>query len=109
MLTAHSATCGGSCFIEGETCSGLASAFSAVCTACHRQFSIQSSHQITDSDRKKKWSVNVAAVLSQMATGGGLAGTTEFSSFFFRHTWYAEENVCQNRRVYWRSHEDSAD
>ena len=81
MLTAHSAACGGSCFIEGETHSGLASAFSAVCTACRRQFSIQLSHQITDSDGKRKWSVNVAAVLSQMATGGGLARLNSVLSF----------------------------
>ena len=51
-LTAHSAVCGGSCFIEGETHSGLASAFSAVGTTCHRHYSIQSSHQVTGSDRK---------------------------------------------------------
>ena len=73
MLAAYSAACGGSCSIEGETYSGLASAFSAVYTACCRLFSIQSSHQITDSGGKKKKSVNVAGVLSQMATGGGLA------------------------------------
>ena len=71
-LTAHGAVCGGSCFIEGETRSGL-SAFSAVCTTCRRHYSIQSSHQATGSDGKKRWSVNVTAVLSQMASGGGLA------------------------------------
>ena len=81
-MTAHSVTCGGSCFIEGETRSGLASAFSAVCTKCRRQFSIQSSHKVTGSaDGKKKWAVNVAAVLSQMATGGGLTRLNSTLSF----------------------------
>ena len=71
-LTAHSAACGGECVIDGETRFGLASAFSATCTKCCKHFPIQSSHKITTCDGKSRWSVNVSAVLSQVATGGGL-------------------------------------
>ena len=72
-LTAHSATCGGACFIEGETNAGLAVVFSAACSKCDACYSIRSSHQITTSDGKKRWAVNMAAVLGQMSTGGGHA------------------------------------
>lgn len=72
-LTAHSATCGGACYIEGETNAGLAVVFSAVCSKCEAHYTIRSSHQITASDGKKCWAVNMAAVLGQISTGGGHA------------------------------------
>ena len=70
-LTAHSATCGGACFIEGETNAGLAVVFSAACSKCGAHYSVGSSHQITTNDGKRRWGVNMAAVLGQMSTGGG--------------------------------------
>ena len=72
-MTAHSATCGGACYIEGETNAGLAVVFSAVCSKCEAHYTIRSSHQITTSDGKKRWAVNMAAVLGQISTGGGHA------------------------------------
>ena len=58
------------CFIQGERNAGLAVVFSVVCSKCN---SIQSSQQIITSDGKKQWAVNMAPVLSQMSTGGGLS------------------------------------
>ena len=40
--------------------------FSVACSKCTACYSIRSSHQITTSDGKKRWAINMAAVLSQM-------------------------------------------
>ena len=45
----------------------------ATCTKCKMRFPIQSSKRVTTSDGKKRWAVNIAAVLGQVATGGGLS------------------------------------
>ena len=81
VLTTHSTSCGGSCIIEGETRSGLASVFHATCTKCHAKFPVKSSDRITPGGSKVMWSVNVAAVLAQMATGGGLTRLNSTLSF----------------------------
>ena len=52
-LTKHSATCGGACYIEGETSAGLAVVFSVACSKCNACYSLRSSHQITTNDGKK--------------------------------------------------------
>lgn len=73
MLTKHSATCGGECTLQGETMhSGLAVVLSAVCSKCKQLFTINTSKRLT-MNKSKKWAINVAAVLGQMSTGGGLA------------------------------------
>ena len=53
--------------------SGLAVVLSVVCSKCNSHFRICSSKQIQATDGSNKWLINVAAVLSQMGTGGGLA------------------------------------
>ena len=71
QITAHSAVCGGSCVIDGETYrAGLACIIKARCCKCNATFSIPSSSRATGSDRRL-WTVNLGAVLGQMATGGG--------------------------------------
>ena len=72
-LTAHSASCGGTCFIQGETNAGLAVVFSVVCSKCNASYSTQSSHQITTSDGKKQWAINMAAVSDINWWWGGLS------------------------------------
>ena len=49
------------CIIEGK------------CLKCNGTFTIPSSSRITTSTGKKFWTVNVGAVLRQMATGGGVS------------------------------------
>ncbi len=72
QLTAHSAICGGSCTIEGETYrAGLACVTQAICSKCNETFSIASTPRVVSSEGKKLWTVNLGAVLGQMATGGG--------------------------------------
>ncbi len=71
-LTSHSAKCGGVCSLQGETLhAGLAVVLTASCSKCNQQFQIRSSTRVTTHTGSKKWSVNLAAVLSQMSTGGG--------------------------------------
>ena len=71
-ITAHSAVCGGSCVIKGETFrAGLACIIEGRCLKCNATFTIPSSSWITTSTGKKFWTVNIGAVLGQMATGGG--------------------------------------
>ena len=71
-LTSHSAMCGGRCTLQGESMhSGLAVVLSAMCDKCKQQFRINTSTRITTQAGSKKWSVNLAAVVSQMSTGGG--------------------------------------
>ena len=71
-LTSHSAKCGGTCSLQGETKhAGLAVVLAASCDKCQQQFRIRSSTQVSTADGSKKWSINLAAVMSQMATGGG--------------------------------------
>ena len=70
-LTSHSANCGGSCVLEGETMhSGLAVIFSATCTKCKALFPFSSSPRVQTSEGKR-WAVNLGAVLGHMSTGGG--------------------------------------
>ena len=73
LLTSHSAECGGKYIIEGESMhSGLAVILQASCTKCQKHFSIRTSPRV-QTQSGKKWSVNIGAVLGEMATGGGLA------------------------------------
>ena len=70
-ITEHSASCGGSCVIEGETYrAGLACVIQAKCSKCQLTFSIPSSPHFVR-NKRKVWTVNLGAVLGQMATGGG--------------------------------------
>ena len=74
MLSNHSAACGGECIMQGETMhSGLAVILSAKCAKSEQIITIDTSNRLTLKNNTKKWSINVAAVLSQMSTGGGLA------------------------------------
>ena len=73
ILTSHSAECGGKCVIEGETMhSGLAVILQASCTKCHKLFHIRTSPRV-QTEKGKKLSVNIGAVLGEMTTGGGLS------------------------------------
>ena len=74
-LTSHSAKCGGVCFLHGEIQhAGLAVVLAASCNKCMQEFTTHLSTWVTASQSaSKKWSINLAAVLSQMATGGGHA------------------------------------
>ena len=57
--------------IKGETIrAGLACIIEGKCLKCSATFTVPSSSQITSSTAKKFWTVNVGAVLGQMATGG---------------------------------------
>ena len=72
QLTTHSAECGGSCVLDGETSHiGLAVVLQARCSKCQQIFRIHSSTYTSTSTRNKQWHVNLGAVLGQMATGGG--------------------------------------
>ena len=72
QITAHSAVCGSLCVLKGETFrAGLACIIEGKCLKCNTTFTIPSSSRITSSTGKKFWTVNVGAVLGQMATGGG--------------------------------------
>ena len=72
-LSSHSAKCGSGCVLEGDTIpSGLCVVLCGTCTKCNTRFPIQSSKRVATSDGKKRWAVNIAAVLSQVATGSGL-------------------------------------
>ena len=72
QITAHSAVCGSSCVIEGETYrAGHACIIRARCSKCDVTFLIPSSPRVVGSDRRKLWTVNLGAVLGQIATGGG--------------------------------------
>ena len=80
-MTAHSRLCGGICVLEGEKKSGLAVVISAVCSKCHKKFYINSSKKVSTCDGKERWVVNLAAVLSQMTTGGGLTRLNSTCAF----------------------------
>ena len=74
LITAHSGVCGSSCVIEGETYrAGLACIVQARSSKCNATFSIPSSSHFVGSDRRKVWTVNLGAVLGQIATGGSAA------------------------------------
>jgi hypothetical protein len=51
--------------------SGLAIVFRTICSKCNQIFSISTLPRVT-TQNGKQWSVNLGAVLAQMATGGGL-------------------------------------
>ena len=71
-ITSHSASCGGSCTVDGKIYrAGLASIIQVTCTKCDTVFHIKSSSRFTDKSGKKHWTVNLGAVLGQMAIGGG--------------------------------------
>ena len=77
-VSTHSATCGGRCVVEGEvTHSGLAAVVTIKCTKCAQIFRLQSSKQVSTSEGKR-WLVNIAAVLGQMSTGGGVTALNSF-------------------------------
>ena len=55
VFTSHSAQCGGTCTLEGESMhSGLAVVFRAVCRKCSKVFSICSSPRVV-TQKGKKW------------------------------------------------------
>lgn len=56
--------------------SGLASVLSVKCAKCGNKFCIESSKRVKAADGHQQWVVNVAAVLGQMATGGGAISLT---------------------------------
>lgn len=71
-ITTHAASCGGSCILEGETYrAGLACIIQAKCNKCLSTFSFPTSSRVVNDKKKKIWTVNLGAVLGQMATGGG--------------------------------------
>ena len=71
-ITTHSGQCGGMCVLDGETRqAGLASELTVKCIKCGSKFSIESSKRVKTADGHQRWVVNIAAVLGQMATGGG--------------------------------------
>ena len=77
-ITSHSASCGGSCTVDGEIYrAGLASIIQVTCTKCDTVFHIESSSRFTDKSGKKYWTVNLGAVLGQMAIGGGASHLTQ--------------------------------
>ena len=73
QLTAHSAKCGGVCFLQGDIQHAeLAVVLAASCNKCMQELRIHSSTCTTASQSaSKKWSINLVAVLSEMETGGG--------------------------------------
>ena len=75
MLSSHSSECNGKCTVEVEETvrSGLSIVLHATCNKCNVHFRMPSSDKVSTSDGKKRWAVNIAAVLSQIATGGGLS------------------------------------
>ena len=76
-VSSHSAQCGGICILEGETMhAGLASVLSVKCVKCESKFRIESLKRVKTADGHQRWVVNVAAVLGQMATGGGATSLT---------------------------------
>ena len=52
--------------------SGLGVILQASCTKCHKLFHIRTSPRV-QTEKGKKWSVNIGAVLGEMTTGGGLS------------------------------------
>ena len=77
-ITSHSASCGGFCTVDGEIYrAGLASIIQVTCTKCDTVFHIKSSSRFTDKSGKKHWTVNLGAVLGQMAIGGGASHLTQ--------------------------------
>ena len=72
VLTSHSAKCGGVYTLEGETMHArLAVILAASCSKCQQQFRINSSARVITPTGSKKWSVNLASVMSQTSTGNG--------------------------------------
>ena len=70
-VTRHSAECGGQCIVDGEVMhAGLAAVLKISCDRCGEEFRLQTSEKVSTADGKR-WKVNVAAVLGQIATGGG--------------------------------------
>ena len=76
-ITSHSTSCGGSCTVDGEIYhAGLASIIQVTCTKSDTVFHIKLSC-FTDKSGKKHWTVNLGAVLGQMAIGGGASHLTQ--------------------------------
>ena len=76
-ISSHSGQCGGMCVLDGEVMrAGLASILSVQCLKCGTKFQINSSKYMKTADGGQRWVVNVAAVLGQMATGGGATSLT---------------------------------
>ena len=76
-ISSHSGQCGGMCVLDGEVMhAGLASILSVKCLKCGTKFQINSSKRVKTADGHQRWVVNVAAVLGQMATGGGATSLT---------------------------------
>lgn len=70
-VSSHSASCRGACKMDGELQhAGLAVVIRLACEKCAKQFRLHLSKQVDTADGKR-WLVNLAAVLGQLATGGG--------------------------------------
>ena len=70
-LTLHSARCGGSIVLNGETRHGLASILTGQCSACQHTIVLETSPKVKGPKQYYRWECNLAAVWGQMATGGG--------------------------------------
>ena len=75
-VSSHIGQCGGMCVLDGEMHAGLASILSVKCLKCGTKFQINSSKRVKTADGHQRWVVDVAAVLGQMATGGGASSLT---------------------------------
>ena len=95
-ISGHSASCGGHCILTGEQkLCGLASTLSFQCSKCKCVFKIESSKTATLNDGSDGWMVNVAAVLGQVTTGGGLF-TSKSNTGNNGGPRYEEEIIFQN-------------
>ena len=90
-LTLHAATCDGcrqhaqvneeAIKLHGEiNREGLASILYASCCGCSKKWNLHTSDKIKGPTGNKRWSVNLAAVWGQMATGGGAQPMNQFLS-----------------------------
>ena len=65
------------CVLDRETRqAGLASVLTVKYIKCGSKFRIESSKRVKAADGRQRWVMNVAAVLGQMATGGGATSLT---------------------------------
>ena len=71
-------------------------------------FKIYSSQQVILADNSKRWAIDIAAVISHMATGGGLLRLNEILATLEIYTWHEEGYVFTHREIYWRTDRESA-
>ena len=70
-LSIHSAQCGDSFVLTGETRQGFASILAGQCSACNHSISLETSPKVKGLKQYARWECNLAAVWGQMVTGGG--------------------------------------